>query len=464
MAANRVARFRGPNVTSIVEEETQEGVHLTFLHNLLDISGTSYSQPNVVGEPGARRWALFNGEIYNYRQFADVACDTGSILPAFQSHGLKLGAELDGEFAIAIYDESKATLTICVDPFLTKPLYMGTRPPSADFAVATCQSALVGLGFENVQMCEPNSAYSVAFSAIGTSVTAHAPIVRFDLRQHKNSYDDWCHAFMRAVGKRASHGSVAPCVFMSSGYDSGGICLALNLQKAPYETFSIGAGESAKVIAERIRINRRASCTAAHLLKGISSTEANQIQTDIRLNVEWFRYHHEDAPGRVADLHNDSGAIGAHQLARLAREMGRLVNLSGSGADEILSDYGHDGRKIFHHSEFGGKFPEDLASLFPWKKFYGDSQRSYLFKDEFILGRHGVEGRYPYLDKECVQEFLWLSASLKNHTYKAPLEHFLRSHGYPIEPGVKRGFGHQAQHSLVKRAIGRLRTLIGYQP
>jgi hypothetical protein len=39
-----------------------------------------------------------------------------------------------------------------------------------------------------------------------------------------------------------------------------------------------------------------------------------------------------------------------------------------------------------------------------------------------------------------VQEFLWLSPRLKNLEYKAPIAHFLRTHGYPFEAGVKRGF------------------------
>ena len=34
-------------------------------------------------------------------------------------------------------------------------------------------------------------------------------------------------------------------------------------------------------------------------------------------------------------------------------------------------------------------------------------------KEETITGTWGVEGRYPFLDKRVVQEFLWLSNSLK---------------------------------------------------
>jgi hypothetical protein len=85
-------------------------------------------------------------------------------------------------------------------------------------------------------------------------------------------------------------------------------------------------------------------------------------------------------------------------------------------------------------------FPDDLNGFFPWKKFYGDTQRSYLFKEEILFGHFGIESRYPLLDRELVQEFLLLSPELKNAQYKAPLAAFLQKYNYPYEPNRKRGF------------------------
>jgi asparagine synthetase B (glutamine-hydrolysing) len=260
------------------------------------------------------------------------------------------------------------------------------------------------------------------------------------LEQYRTSYEEWTDAFLRAVRKRAVHGRQRPSVFLSSGYDSGAICLALNLAGIAYDTFSIDAGENQEVLDQRIQLNLAASCEAAFRLPGLQPADVERVAHELVRETEPFLYQHEDAPGAVTSLHADQGALGAHVLAGFARSKRRVVNLSGTGADEILSDYGFAGTKFYYHSEFGGLFPDDLTSIFPWKKFYGDTQRSYLFKDEFVLGRHGIEGRYPFLDKQVVQEFLSLSAALKNRTYKAPLEHFLRTHGYPFEPLKKRGF------------------------
>lgn len=117
-----------------------------------------------------------------------------------------------------------------------------------------------------------------------------------------------------------------------------------------------------------------------------------------------------------------------------------LVYLSGAGADETLSDYGFNGTKFFMHSNFGGLFPTNLSDIFPWPSFYLSTQRDYLMKEELVAGSHGVEARYPFLDPEVVQEFLWLSADVKNANYKAPLRDLFIIENYPFIPNEKVGF------------------------
>ena len=117
-----------------------------------------------------------------------------------------------------------------------------------------------------------------------------------------------------------------------------------------------------------------------------------------------------------------------------------MIYLSGSGADEIFSDYGYNGIKHFRHSTIGGKFPEDLETVFPWKNFFDNTQRAYLMKEEYVSGSHGIEGRYPFLDKEVVQEFLWLKPELKNKFYKSVLHNYMEINDYPFDISQKVGF------------------------
>ena len=72
-----------------------------------------------------------------------------------------------------------------------------------------------------------------------------------------------------------------------------------------------------------------------------------------------------------------------------------------------------------------------------------------LKRQELVAGVHGVEARYPFLDRMVVQErlgksilfsiklrFLWLSADVKNGKYKAPVHDWLERFDYPFRSGA----------------------------
>lgn len=438
--ANLLSRHRGPDHTEIFRSTDRWGYHLVFLHNLLDISGNAFRQPVVQEEAGGTLILLFNGEIYNHRLLEGKGGDTGCILPTYLRKGPGFSKELAGEYSLLIYDSVDQRVIIAVDPFLTKPLYSAGSLETGEFGIATCASSLRALHLDGVEMMKPNSECEITLAENECVRRETGPARVFSLAQFKQTYDDWIAAFVRSVELRATHGAQFPSVFLSSGYDSGAICHALNLKNIPYDTFSLLSGENTELLRKRIRINQSASCRKAYTYRGLDEKQVLDLKKDVLEQVEPFSYCHEDQPGVVTALQNDAGAVAANFIAKQSRIKGRFVNLSGSGADEIISDYGFNGRKIYYHSEFGGLFPEQLEGFFPWAKFYGDTQRSYLFKDEYILGRNGLEGRYPFLDSTVVQEFLSLVPELKNRAYKAPLEYFLTQGKYPFEPGIKRGF------------------------
>ncbi len=60
------------------------------------------------------------------------------------------------------------------------------------------------------------------------------------------------------------------------------------------------------------------------------------------------------------------------------------------------------------------------------ENFYDGVQYSYLGKEKYVAGSDSVETRHPFLDKEVVQEFLWLTPKLKNKSYKAPVHEYLK--------------------------------------
>ena len=437
--ANFFAQKRGPDFTGIKRLIDRNGYHMLFVHNLLDISDKTIKQPFLVDDKEQLKILLFNGEIYNYKKNV-FKSDTESLIPTISKSINQASSMLDGEYAIVMFDFISNELVIYTDAFLTKPLYFGFTEVNSEFGIASYPSSLRTLGFKHIEMAEPNSVYRVIFFDEHFQFKKEKENIKFELLQYQDKFDLWVDALLEAVKKRSQHSKHKPFVCLSSGYDSGAICLALNLLGIKYTTYSIEAGETSSIINERIKINCSKSCTKAYVYKGLSPKVCKQIKNEIRLNVEPFIFVHEDAPGVNLSIESDSGSIGGKYIARIAEKNGNKVVLSGSGADEIYSDYGMKGRKLYHHSEFGGVFPEDLSTIFPWKKFYGDTQRSYLFKEEFIFGSHGIEGRYPFLDPSVVQEFLSLKSTLKNLEYKAPLAYFLRKFNYPFQIDLKKGF------------------------
>lgn len=155
----------------------------------------------------------------------------------------------------------------------------------------------------------------------------------------------------------------------------------------------------------------------------------------LRSIVEPYTYRLTGSDGQVReqDLLDDDATVGLSLIYGLANKEGRRVNLSGQGADEIVSDYS----RWPEMSHFQGRFPDDLRE---WPNFAGNYQRAYLAKEEHIAGAHGIETRYPFLDREVVQEFLWLKAELKNRCYKAPIREYLARCDYPFRPDKKIGF------------------------
>ena len=456
-SASRQIRRRGPDSCSSMRAVTKFGQNVSFTHFLLDISGSSVVQPYTNPEyPGFV--ILFNGELYQVNGESSDGPDTLRILPYFLSQGSSnFASGISGEFVILIYDELRSELNIFTDPFLTKPVFLGRGVRPTDFVIASYPSAPATLGFFQPIALQPNSHLTIKLLENSISIEENFPAHTFELNQVKTHYGDWEDAFMEAVRKRATHGAESPMLCLSSGYDSGAIALSLNLQGLKYHSYSLESGENNQVLSKRVAINSSQGSTS-ELLQGLSKAARKSLSRRVASEVEPYLYEHLEANGKRLLMSLDAGALGAFYIAERAKRDGFSVGLSGSGADEIISDYGFDGTPFHSHSQFGGKFPQEMKGFFPWDKFYGDTQRSYIFKEELIFGHFGIESRYPFLDKDVVQEFLSLDPDWKNRQYKGPIASFLDRYDYPYESSVKRGFNVQRE-SITRNLRKKLSSL-----
>jgi len=414
---NESCQRRGPDMTTI---ETRHGV--TFLHNLLHITGNIRPQPIEHGDVVC----VFNGEIYNYQEFGLYASDGECILDVYNHYGIDFARHLDGEFAICIVDFRQRRIVMATDTFACKPLWYAMQASS--WCVASYQSQVQGLGLSHARKLAANT--TMVFDLDTLAQTQQVTNHEFDLRQHRTSFDAWAEAFERSISKRTRNTQHGMFVGMSSGYDSGAIACELDRQAVEFKAYSIVNNENMTVLSERLG---RLKQTEAYEM---TATDVEQSQQDLK-SCEDFVY---DDGRRRYDIKQDQASLGLASICRRARQEQRRVYFSGQGADEIISDYGFAGRKIFKHSEFGGAFPQSLQGFFPWHSFWDGTQIQYLNKEEYVAGHYGIETRYPFLDRDLVQEFLWLTAHLKNSRYKSCLDHYLHSRKWPYHAGEKLGF------------------------
>jgi asparagine synthetase B (glutamine-hydrolysing) len=392
-ADNARIRFRGPDLTNVLSAGG-----LTFVHNLLSTTGATTPQPFVDGDV----LCVYNGQIYNQRY---ERSDGEVLIPLYREHGPGFARQLDGEFAIALYDFARGRVVFATDPFKSKPLFVNG---------IECASYRSGVGGEKAR---PNE---IVVKDLQGTIVSRETVYRWDWEQAKTHYDDWIAAFEAAVFKRAK----SECfIGLSSGYDSGGIACALLEHGVTFKAFIYAENEERNVLAARAaRVPHEYFVPDPALRSWLRDNVDNEPYT--------IQVDGKTTSMRVLD---DGATLGLATFARAAAGEGRKVALSGQGADEILSDYSPWPAQ----SELRGRFPEDLR---PWANFNDSCQESYLMKEEYASGAFGIETRYPYLDVAVVQEFLSLSAEAKNRHYKAPLREYLRRHDFPYEEGVKRGF------------------------
>jgi asparagine synthetase B (glutamine-hydrolysing) len=424
---NYYNKFRGPDNTNIFKFK-----NFTFLHNLLSITGEFTIQPfvdeNII--------CLYNGEIYNYENFGTYKSDGECLIPLYKKEGINFIKKLDGEFAITLVDFDKQIIIISTDTFKTKPIFYST---TNGIGTSSYSEPLKRLGHENVMKMEPNTTIVVDLNTF--EIIEKLKVHEFDTsNQTKDNFDDWIKAFKNSIYKRTKGIREKIFIGLSGGYDSGAICSELLNQNIPFKSYTVIGTENNQVLNKRFELlknNEQCSLTKY-------SFEISQAYDYIKRNTESFNFvtysNSSDYNEFWLSLIEDNGAKHLSHLCSHAIKDGKKILFSGQGADEIFSDYGFGGVKKYNHSNFGGLFPENLNDIFPWPSFFNSSMESYLAKEEYVAGSYGIESRYPFLDLEVVQEFLWLSPRLKNSKYKSVLHHYLMSNNFPFTENEKIGF------------------------
>lgn len=309
-------------------------------------------------------WIIANAEFYNYRELRPAleaqgvrfhsSTDTEVALAAIACRGVAALADLEGMFALAVYDSARGCLLLARDPFGIKPLYY-TRAGD-DYVFASEVAALLtwpGVSrranharvFEHLQHWTTDAGDETFFAAIRQVPPGHLvdvrlsegpwaearPYVRFDLdRRLAMSLPDAAARLRGLLAESVEwhlRSDVPAGVALSGGTDSSSITMLARQvlgRDAPLTTVSY--------IADDPALNEEVWIDAVNLQAGARPSKLRIGDGDLAAEFDAFV--------RVQQQPTMSPVVYAqHRVYRQAREAGLKVLLEGQGSDEILAGY-----------------------------------------------------------------------------------------------------------------------------
>lgn len=341
-------RHRGPDTHGVLAVEP-----LTLLHTRLAIQelGPGGHQPMQRG-----RWVLaFNGEIYNHhdlRQRYGLACKSGSdaetLLHLWERLGVGMLPQLDGMFALALFDVETGQLWLARDRFGQKPLYVWQSGQELAFCSELrtlqrqipldinrealsrfCQTGYFLPGetpYRNVRMVRPGQVEQIDAQTLHC-VTRHwnsdeLPVAR-QRRPEAVSVSTFNQVLTKSICEQLDATDREVGTLLSGGIDSGLITAIAAKHHPGLCTFTMSFSHGrydeaplARLVAKRFQTRH----TEVQLPEQHLADEVLQILP------------------RYGEPFMDSSALPTHWVAKAAREQVPVV-LVGDGADELFGGY-----------------------------------------------------------------------------------------------------------------------------
>lgn len=356
--AARTLRHRGPDAAGIAVVAVARAVLGFQRLSIIDLAGGD--QPMAI--PGHH--IVFNGEIYNYHEIREeldraevtfkTVSDTEVLLRLLSVAGPAGLDQVRGMFAFAHIDVESGLLTLARDRLGVKQLYVATRPEGVFFASEP--KALLALPWIPSRLDPARLGEYFAFRSVPAPGTLYADIAKvragsylqFSLdgeqlcerqywslgsddqgpagaNEQEAILDTFEHVFLTAIQRRLVS-DVPVGAFLSGGLDSSLIVAGVSrLGHTDVQTFSATFPGSRDDEASFSAAVSRRFGMRQHTFP---LDPANFLTALPR----WFELN--DDP--VAD----ASSLPLLGIADVAREQGRIVMLSGEGADELFGGYG----------------------------------------------------------------------------------------------------------------------------
>jgi asparagine synthase (glutamine-hydrolysing) len=319
-------------------------------------------------------WLVFNGEIYNHADLRQgleqrghvyaSRTDSETILHLYEERGLDFVHEIEGDYAIAIWDEPREQLTLVRDRIGVKPLYYYHK--DGRFIFASEIKAILQHPAVVPDVDEESLYHYLTFLTTPAPQTLFRDIQKLSAGQMLTLRRDGAltitqywdalppeNAITRTEDEHKAEilrllrdsirkrmmSDVPFGVFLSGGVDSSAnVALMSELMSRPVETFTVGFKDedylneldSARRIAHDFQTN--------HHEVIISEAEMTKFLPDL--------VFHQDEP--IAD----PVCVPLYYVSKLARDSGTIVVQVGEGSDEIFSGYDNYVRHLRIYEKF----------------------------------------------------------------------------------------------------------------
>ena len=353
-----VMTHRGPDdAGELIFDEGRGGLGFRRL-SIIDLSEAGHQPMHGCTE---RVWLVFNGEIYNHAElragleqrghvYASLT-DSETILHLYEERGLDFVHDIEGDYAIALWDADREQLVLARDRAGVKPLYFYQHDGRFIFAseikailehpsvtpevneaalyhyltfVTTPAPQTLFSGIQKLpagHMLVIGRSGEVCMTQYWDALPPEFPVVRTEAEHQQNILE-----LLRSSIKKRMMADVPFGVFLSGGVDSSAnVALMSELMSQPVRTFTVGFHDSealnelepARAISKRFGTN--------HHEVMIGRAEMLKFLPEL--------VFHQDEP--IAD----PVCVPLYYVSKLARETGTIVVQVGEGSDEIFGGY-----------------------------------------------------------------------------------------------------------------------------
>lgn len=317
-------------------------------------------QPMVSSGTGSA--LVYNGELYNDAELRrelqslgctfKTRCDTETVLQALDFWGSEALGRLRGMYALAFYDHTQHTLLLARDALGVKPLYYtiaNADTPHAELIFASEPAAILGhplvtvepdfavvsaylttirttLGdrtlFKSVHTLQPGESIEVDLSGRELNLTHRYESIGQPVGVTKDQTRNVISESIRAHLRR----DVPICCLLSGGLDSSIIAATVaDIMPGELQTYCAGAddGEAGSDL-------KFSQLAASHI---------GSRHIRVPIDRELFASRMTEMITRQGVPLSTPNEVAINEVARKMRSSGRVVTLSGEGADELFAGY-----------------------------------------------------------------------------------------------------------------------------